>query len=52
MMITKENTCVLFTAPSFEKAKSIALKKGAREVYYRLYPNKPFSNGEDVEEDE
>lgn len=34
-------SATLFTAPSFEKAKSIASKKGATEVYYRIYPNTP-----------
>ncbi len=41
MMIGKHGAMTLFTAPSFEKAKSIAFKKGAIEVYYRLSPNTP-----------
>lgn len=41
MMIGKLGAMTLFTAPSFEKAKSIASKKGAIEIYYRLSPNIP-----------
>lgn len=51
LMIMRARTPVPFTAPSFENAKSIALKKGAVEVYYRLYPNKP-GKMEDLEDDE